>query len=134
KAEASQQYVLGYELMNEPWPGTDWAPCLTGCPTIEAARLLPFQRRMTKAIRAVDRSHLIFSEPFTLFNFGLSDTIVPAHGASSVLSFHMYTASPNDEPALVLHALAAAQRSKVPLLATEYGAITDPASNTRMAS
>ncbi len=101
-------YVLGYDLMNEPWPGTDWSSCLTGCPAIETARLLPFEQRMTRAIRAVDREHLVFSEPFTLFNFGKAGTVVPpAHAAARALSFHVYAATPADEPAVVLRALAA---------------------------
>ena len=28
---ASSTHVLGYEAMNEPWPGTNWSPCLSGC-------------------------------------------------------------------------------------------------------
>ena len=38
--------VLGYEAMNEPWPGDDWAPCLTGCPDLEQQLLAPFYARM----------------------------------------------------------------------------------------
>ena len=56
--------------MNEPWPGTDWAPCLTGCPDLEQQLLAPFYARMTEAVASVDRHHPVFVEPFTLFNFG----------------------------------------------------------------
>ncbi|MCU1429296.1 MAG: endoglycoceramidase [Actinomycetia bacterium] len=134
-AVAAEPYVLGYDLMNEPWPGTDWSSCVTGCPGIERARLLPFEKRMSDAIRSVDRKHLLFSEPFVLFNFGRTDTVVPAAGTrGGALSFHVYAASPADEPGVVLHALAAGLARNAPLLASEYGATTDPATITRIAS
>jgi endoglycosylceramidase len=135
RAVARQPWVLGYELMNEPWPGTDWSSCVTGCPAIEQARLIPFEQRMTSAIRAVDQEHLVFSEPFVLFNFGQTDTVVPsATTPNAALSFHVYAAAPADEPKVVLHALNAMQSRHVPGLATEYGAVTDPATITRIAS
>ena len=31
--------VIGYEAMNEPWPGTVWQACTTGCPDLEAQLL-----------------------------------------------------------------------------------------------
>ena len=34
---ASSANVIGYEAMNEPWPGTNWKSCTTGCPDLEAA-------------------------------------------------------------------------------------------------
>ncbi len=39
--------VLGYELFNEPWPGTVWAPCaaLAGCPAFDV-KLSAFYRRV----------------------------------------------------------------------------------------
>jgi endoglycosylceramidase len=131
---ANEPRVLGYDLMNEPWPGTDWSPCLTGCPDIERARLLPFAERMTAAIRTVDHAHLVFSEPFALFNFGQSDTVVPAGEPRDALSFHVYTTAPSDEPAVVVRALKAADDRDVPPLATEFGASSDPATIDRITS
>ena len=37
-AVADEPPVLGYDLMNEPWPGSVYEACLTGCPDIEQAR------------------------------------------------------------------------------------------------
>src|SRR5262249_40039178 len=39
-AVASEPLVLGYDSMNEPWSGAVYAPCFTGCPDIESARLV----------------------------------------------------------------------------------------------
>jgi endoglycosylceramidase len=136
KLVRDEPYVIGYDLMNEPWPGTDWTTCLSpGCPDIETARLIPFEQRMTEAIRTVDRKHLVFSEPFTLFNFGLSNTVVPAVTTPNrALSFHVYAVSPTDETAVVLRALVAGVARGAPPLATEFGASSDPAEITRIAS
>jgi endoglycosylceramidase len=53
--------VLGYELLNEPWPGTLWAQCANpvGCPVFDAM-LAAFTRRTMAAIRRVDRHTLIW--------------------------------------------------------------------------
>jgi endoglycosylceramidase len=135
RAVRDEPYVLGYDLMNEPWPGTDWSTCLTACPDIEQARLLPFEQRMTNAIRSVDTRHLVFSEPFVLFNFGTTGTVVPSPTTPrAALSFHVYAVSPDAEPDVVAHARAAGLTQHAPPLATEYGAVTDPATITRIAS
>jgi len=121
-AIASEPYVLGYDLMNEPWPGQAWQPCLEGCPDIESARLVPFGERMTGAIRSVDPSHIVFSEPFVLFNFGQSDTSLSGTGApQSGLSFHVYATTPELDEAVMDRAIAASTRGDA-ILATEFGA------------
>jgi len=40
--------------MNEPWPGSDWLGCFTGCRDLERERLFPFEERMSIAILGVD--------------------------------------------------------------------------------
>ena len=54
----------------------------TGCPDLEAQLLAPFYARMTAAVRAVDRRHPVFVEPFVLFNFGSADTSLPGAGSA----------------------------------------------------
>ncbi len=125
-AVADEPRILGYDLMNEPWPGTIHEPCLTGCPDIEQARLVPFGERMAAAIRSVDPVHLVFSEPFALFNFGRSDTSLSGIGApGSALSFHLYALTPDLERSVVERAIAASARGDA-ILATEFGATNDP--------
>src|SRR4029079_10345734 len=48
-------YVLGYDLLQEPWPGSNWQQCATptGSPAFDAV-MSGFVRRMLTAIRAVD--------------------------------------------------------------------------------
>lgn len=120
-------WVLGYDPMNEPWPGSDWAACVTGCPELERERLVPFARRMEAALRAADPDAYLFLEPFVLFNFGQSDTILPGFAAPRVgLSTHVYALDAAGDRAATERAVAAAQRSGVPLLVTEFGATEDP--------
>ncbi len=131
-AVASEPYVLGYDLMNEPWPGTEWSSCVTGCPDLEAALIVPFAQRMTTAIRSVDRDHFVFTEPFVLFNFGSADTSLSGIGAPlSGLSFHAYAISPDAEAAPMDRAIAAGARGDA-LLATEFGATSDTATLRRL--
>jgi endoglycosylceramidase len=127
-AVADEDYVLGYDLMNEPWPGEDFGACFApGCPEAEAAKLVPFGERMTEAIRAVDREHFVFSEPFVLFNFGQADTSISGIGApKSGLSYHVYATTPEGDEQTMDRAIAASARGDV-LIATEFGATSNTA-------
>ncbi|MHB1583488.1 MAG: cellulase family glycosylhydrolase [Acidimicrobiales bacterium] len=134
---ASDRRVLGYDMLNEPWPGTTWQPCLSnpdGCPALDRLGLDRYYATAVAAIRAHDPRHLVFAEPYVLFNFGLSTTHVrlPPGEKDGGLSFHMYTASPADEPAVLDHAVAWSHSSGGALLETEFGATTETASIDRM--
>jgi endoglycosylceramidase len=130
---AASPHVLGYEAMNEPWPGSTWQPCLNGCPDLEQALLVPFHERMTAAVRAVDRRHPVFVEPFVLFNFGAADTTLPGRGSTNALSTHVYALDDAGNAAVMDRSLAAAGRDAEALLVTEWGAIDDPAAIRRTA-
>ena len=129
---ASDPWVFGYDLMNEPWPGTDWAPCLTGCPDVERALLAPFVRRAVDAVRAAGSRQLLFAEPFVLFNFGGASTDLPSLAPGSALSAHVYAVDATGERAAAEQAVAAAQRAGAPVLVTEFGATGDPATLRRL--
>ncbi len=121
--------VLGYDLFNEPWPGTTWQPCLAdanGCPSLDAHELAPAYARADRAIRAAGDHHLVFAEPFVLFNYGQSVTHVPLPGGdpASGLSFHLYTATPAAEPQVLRNAVAWSRSTGGALLNTEWGATT----------
>jgi endoglycosylceramidase len=89
---AGEPYVMGYDLINEPWPGSQWPTCanLNGCPGFEQSSLAPMQQKAIDAIRTVDRNGLIWYEPVVISQFGTEyhhpDTGDPHAG----MSFHIY--------------------------------------------
>ena len=89
---AGNRNVLGYELMNEPWPGSIWSSCAQtqGCPTFDTGPFASFYRLVIGAIRRVDRRTLIWYEPQVLFNYG-SNTNLPSLGDPRLgFAFHDY--------------------------------------------
>jgi endoglycosylceramidase len=104
---AGNPWVLGYEPMNEPWPGSDWVRCTTapGCPDLEMTLLKPFYQRALDIVRHHDNRQFLFVEPFVLFNFGKAVTSVPAiAGPQVALSFHSYALDIAGEQGVVRNA------------------------------
>lgn len=137
----STSYVLGYDLLNEPWPGSQTATCAqpAGCPVFDQQVLQPVYAKALSAIRTVDRSHLVWIEPQVLFNDG-SQTGLDLHGDRIGLSFHQYCtsaglthssggkATPECGPQgdlVFSHADDAAARNGWATLLTEFGASDD---------
>lgn len=134
--------VMGFDLFNEPWPGTLWTLCANpmGCRGFDA-KLQAFSQRVIDRIRAVDRRTPIFYEPHVLFNNGARTHVSP-RGQRLGFSFHDYclTADVGLEGTPVqdltctvfdnlVWANAEAQLTRTgdaPLL-TEFGATTDTA-------
>src|SRR4029453_3512077 len=118
--------VVGYDLMNEPWPGATWQPCLTGCPELEQSLIVPFQEKASDAVLAAAPGRLVFVEPFVLFNFGQAPTTLPGTRPGAAPSFHSYALSiAGEEGGVVRLAVEAAERDGAPLIATEFGATLD---------
>jgi len=84
-------HVLGYDLLNEPWPGTAWQQCANpaGCPAFDAL-MSQFVTRMMTAIRQVDPDTLVYYEPNVLFNNGADTNLADTGDAHAALSFHDY--------------------------------------------
>ncbi len=87
----SDPSVLGYDLLNEPWPGTLWQQCANtaGCPLFDA-KLSAFGSRMISAIRQVDPDTLVFYEPQVLFNNGSDTNLADTGDPNTAMSFHDY--------------------------------------------
>ncbi len=87
---AGNPYVLGYELINEPFPGSDYLSCAVGgCPTSDA-ELTSLYTKVDHAIRSVDHRTLIFYEPYVTFNFGYQDNVGAPPDPNAVFAWHNY--------------------------------------------
>ncbi|HVT20487.1 MAG TPA: cellulase family glycosylhydrolase [Mycobacteriales bacterium] len=153
-ALSSTRGVLGFEIINEPWPGTQYAGCfvlLVGCPGFDQGKFSKYYAAMDKAIRAKDSRHLVFFEPLVSFNYGIPTSVTPPPGDSNVaFSFHDYpVCSVADDAGLPLsvgpacgvesklainNAVGFATQHGTGLLETEFGATTKPAPITNAAA
>ncbi|MGZ8665996.1 MAG: cellulase family glycosylhydrolase [Solirubrobacterales bacterium] len=128
--------VLGYDLLNEPWPGSAFTSCLNaaGCPTFDETALASFYRRVIGAIRGADRRHIVFYEPHVLYNFG-AETNLPDLGKNLGFSFHDYcflglvsgtpATCPEMEASIFENADARAAKTGDSLMLSEFGATDD---------
>jgi endoglycosylceramidase len=82
--------VLGYEILNEPFMGSEYPTCANpeGCPLFDE-KLDAFNHKVSEAIRAVDSKTLVWYEPNAGFNFG-ANTHVTSLGPRSGFAFHDY--------------------------------------------
>ncbi len=134
----SNPSVLGYDLLNEPWPGSTYQQCAqpAGCPQFDSV-MGEFVKRMLTAIRAVDPRTLVWYEPQVFFNNG-ADTNLPDFGdAHAGMSFHDYCVASNEGGAgysdackasdgLVMdNALKRSAATGDAVLLTEFGATDD---------
>ncbi|MFI8460582.1 cellulase family glycosylhydrolase [Kitasatospora sp. NPDC085464] len=124
--------MLGYDLINEPWPGWDYPTCFPdGCPAFERGVPAPFEAKAMTAIRGVDRRHLLFYEPSLTNDFGTPDFVPnPTGDPDAGLSFHDYCFGPVDT--CVTNGLERAAADGAVGVVTEFGATTDAARLTRL--
>ena len=87
---AHQPYLLGYDLFNEPWPGTLWATCFElDCRGFDKT-LQQFQQQALAGVRSADTAHFAFFEPQQLFDFGAPSSFSGVDDAALGLSWHSY--------------------------------------------
>mgnify|MGYP001767443817 CR=1 FL=1 len=126
--------IIGYDLYNEPWPGTSWVSCLTTafC-TGPDGKLAGIQQKATDKIHAVDPRVIVFYEPYSLFNQG-TQTNVKTTGANTAFSFHVYCPSQfngnywacvDQDKRVFANADNHATPKNQPALLTEFGALKD---------
>jgi endoglycosylceramidase len=136
------RYVMGDDLFNEPWPGSQWPSCAqpAGCPVFDQTVLAPFMHKVIAAIHAVNPRVVTYYEPNVLFDFGADTSIGKPGDARSGMSFHDYCIAGNfgipqtglggtgcstAEQQVFKDADAQAARSGDALLLTEFGATDD---------
>lgn len=147
---ATQPGLLGYEIMNEPWPGNQYPTCVVptlGCPVFDRGLYSAYYARVIPAIRAADPSHMIWYEPLSTFNQGVPTSVMPPSDPLLGFAFHDYplcsaaanAASPSaahpqcsladrSETSTVLsNARAHSATTGNGLLETEFGATMDTA-------
>lgn len=141
--------VLGYDVFNEPFPGSDYSSCFPpqGCPADDAGKLAPFMKASIDAIHRVDPTHLAFYEPWLPFDYGAPTALGDFADGMSGMSFHDYclaaVGAPETPPTrtacndlvesrVVDNALAQAKTSGDALLLSEFGATTDQAELTEI--
>ncbi|MDT4912351.1 MAG: endoglycosylceramidase [Pseudonocardiales bacterium] len=135
---ATDRAVAGYDVMNEPWAGTLWEPCLLpliGCPLFDGGALTAFYNRVDAAIRTVDPTHTIYIEPNVLFTQVNATGLRSPSGARRGFSFHDYCSTeeltgnnalcPPQDDLTVATANRFAQSHDMPALLTEFGATND---------
>jgi endoglycosylceramidase len=134
----SNPYVLGYDLFNEPSPGSDIYGCLIssdGCPSDDAT-LTKFYTTVTDAVRQVNTTSLLFDEPWLTFDTGTPSSLGSTGDSETGFSFHDYC--PFDAISTVLDFACPSYNSSVfnnaddvssntddALLMTEFGATDD---------
>ena len=83
--------VAGYEIMNEPWPGSDWLSTLLGGSGFDTQTLTPFYNQIDAAIRSVDPTTTVYFEPTTLTgNLPVATHLGTVDDHNSVFAFHDY--------------------------------------------
>jgi endoglycosylceramidase len=89
---SANPYVLGYNLLNEPWPGTQYPSCTStaGCPVFDQQFLQPFTERVIDAIREVDSDTLAWYAPLLTFDFGADTSHGDTGDAHAGFAFIMY--------------------------------------------
>lgn len=126
--------IMGYEIWNEPWPGTEWETCAAlakrarpePCKTFDA-KLDAMNARVAAAIREVDATTPVYYEPSVLFDFG-APTATTSPAVSNVgFAFHDYCLTPSpsgceSEAVGFANAIEHVKKTKDALLLTEFGA------------
>ncbi len=124
--------VLGYEIMNEPYPGSQAIPTLLGSPFFDTEELNPFYDQGAQAIRAVDPNTPIFYEQNLISDFGIPTKLGAVDATNTVFSYHNYL--PNYVPVPVIEDLVVDEAQTyakvlgIPAFMTEFGATNSQSS------
>jgi endoglycosylceramidase len=95
-----QDHHGGYDLLNEPYPGSHFGTCANpvGCPVFDTGYLQPMHEHVMGGIRTADPANIVWFEPNFVFNGGAKAWYGPVSDANVGLSWHKYCLA-----GLVLH-------------------------------
>jgi len=85
--------MLGYDLINEPWPGSRWPECLDGCADLDRGQLQSLQNRLARGVRRVDRRNPVWYEPYLTFGGTAAPSALrsaPRDVRPAGFAFHVY--------------------------------------------
>ncbi|MFA5890276.1 MAG: cellulase family glycosylhydrolase [Actinomycetota bacterium] len=91
---AGTENLIGYDILNEPWPGSQITTCLqpAGCPAFDL-RMQQFNEYVFAGIREADPGAIVWWEPNVTTNSGVLNhvgTVTPIADGNNGLSFHAY--------------------------------------------
>lgn len=115
--------VIGYEIFNEPFPGS----IQFFSSDFETTRLQPFYETIVPRIRAVDPDRIVFLEPSVAANYGGKTYLTKMPFSNLVLSPHYYQVTPGSSRDQALADLGAldkecnGQLGGIPWILGEFG-------------
>jgi endoglycosylceramidase len=122
--------IVGYEIMNEPYPTAGQSLLsMLGFPYFDAQVLTPFYNQAGSAIRAVDPNTPVFFEPNALFDFGVPTHLGTVDITNTIFSYHAYCLAKTglgcfpDVAGITKMAVAYADAHGIPAMMTEFGTI-----------
>jgi len=90
-----QRYLMGYDLLNEPWMGLEWPTCLLdGCPASYPAELQPAMEAGLRTVRSIDPDNIVWWEPQQFAGGQAVDTYFTAPGGEQQLGFSWHNYCP----------------------------------------
>lgn len=87
--------LMGYDIINEPWPGSAYPLCylaMGDCGPAKA-KLDALHEKASQAITAADPAAIVHYEPYSMWNMGLNTRPARPSADNAALSWHVYCTS-----------------------------------------